>query len=331
MSLQPPQMSIPRLITMPHSKLQRLCAEAANRGGRLTRQARVAEALGVTRGRVSHSFGSRTNRVGVVIDAATVGRIAALFTADGVPCEIAWFYLDLEEFEKRVAAAPPTRPPGSRLLHGPGESPAADWELHEGTVLADLVELRLHPPRPGNEVPNSYLVDATLLFGIAVVDYLPEEGEAPRSIAIGLKNARLAIPSTSSYQPLRGTMLGEMGRKSEHFERVAGGIELTGPKGADGTLKGDPLGEQHLAIIAATQASDTPFAVNVAAPSGSFIVTDRDLPPAVRDRNEPDAGVVNRNAILNHFIYRLCAKDELNRAVLARAELKRRAEDCDLS
>ena len=52
---------------------------------------------------------------------------------------------------------------------------------HRGHRTAGLVEFRLHPPRTGNEVPNSYYVKSTLLFGATYADDVPEDGGEPRS------------------------------------------------------------------------------------------------------------------------------------------------------
>jgi hypothetical protein len=184
-------------------------------------------------------------------------------------------------------------------------------------VLADLVELRLHPPRPGNEAPDSFLVDATLLFGTAVCDYDPEDGEEPRSISIALRNARLAIGS-DGYRPLQNSMIGER-IQSDNFDRVAGGIEIKGPA-PSGTLEGNPIGNQHVAVIAGTNAGDDAFAVTVAAHRRSFVVADADRPYSVCNGDVPPD---NKNVILNYFIYRRCGRDEAGRALLAQATMKR--------
>jgi hypothetical protein len=305
-----------RKITRPYSKLTRLCAEAAARGGELTTFSAVAKAIGVTPGRVTQMFGYGLEAEGVVIKAETVGLIVAAFRGDGAPCEIDWFYLGHDDFATRVATAG-VRPSSS------SEPLAGDWELREATVLVDLVELRLHPPRPGNEFRDSYYVDATLLFGTANCDYFgtancdydPEAGLEPRTISISLRDARVAIGS-ESYQPLQGSMIGER-ISSENFRRVAGGIDITGPKGLGGTLDGDPIGDNYLAVIAPTNAGDVPFAVTVAAGRRSFVVADSDRPNC-------DSAAETKNAILNQFIYSRCNKDEAGRAVLAQATMKLR-------
>jgi hypothetical protein len=245
----------------------------------------------------------------------TVGLIVAAFRADGVPCEIDWLYLELDDFKTRLAA-----PPASKT-----DPASPDWELRETTVLPDLVELRLHPPQPGNEFKDSYYVDATLLFGSAICDYDPEDGQATRAISIALRDARLAIGS-ESYRPLRGSMIGER-VKSENFRRVAGGIEITGPAPA-GTLDGNAIGDQHLCVIGATNApggSDNAlFVVTVAAGRRSFVVAEVDASP---DRDTGNDLTGNKDAILNVFIYRRCGKDESGRAVLAEATIKRRIDE----
>ena len=151
---QPPSRSpgIERKVTRPFSKLNRLCREAGKRGGKLTTFKAVAEALDISAGRITQMFGHGQEDGGTVLHSKTVGRLTGAFNADGAPCEIEWLFLDYDDFVARLAAAPEPRP-------APSESAAADastaqWELREATVLPDLVELRLHPPRPGNEFPD---------------------------------------------------------------------------------------------------------------------------------------------------------------------------------
>jgi hypothetical protein len=301
-----------RRITRPYSKLNRLCSEAAKRGGRLTTYKAVAEALDLSPGRITQIFGYPNEADGIAVKAETIGRICAAFTRDSVVCAIEWFYLDYDDFADLVAAAPEARPALSGSDGPP--LPPAKWELREATVLPDLVELRLHQPRPGNEIPDSHYIDATLLFGTAFCDHDLEDGGELRTISIALTQARLAIGS-DSHRPLPGSMLGEE-NGSENFRRVAGGIDIVGPA-PEGTLDGDPIGGRSLATIAATHAGNEPFAVTVAAPRRSFVV---------RDAEVPEAPVETKSVILNEFIYKLCRKDESGRAVLARATMKRRAE-----
>jgi hypothetical protein len=301
-------------ITRPFSKMNRLCAEAAKRRGALTSHRAVAAAIGLSTSRMSQLFGYAQERSGVVVRPETVGLICAVFTNDGVPCEVDWLHLDYKEFTDRLGAA-------GTLTDKPTDDALGDWELRETTVLGDLVELRLHPPRAGNEVKDSYYVEATLLFGTAICEYDPEDGEEPRAISIALRNARLSVGS-GSYRPLQGSMIGER-IESDNFSRVAGGIEIIGPA-PSGTLHGNPIGDHHLAVVAATNADDGPFAVTVAAHRRSFVVTDVD---AASEECAGEAPADNKNVILNEFIYKRCRKDEAGRAVLAQATIKRRTEN----
>lgn len=309
------------VVTRPHSKLRRLCALAAARGGTLTKPEEVARAIELSAGRISQLFGYSQEIQSRAISIDTLTLIAAAFTQDGVPCEVDWFYLEFEEFAACAAAAQ-SRDSAARVIVTSDAAPG-EWQFTEATVLPDLVELRLHPPRAGNEIPDSYYVDATLLFGTADCDFMPDDGEPPRTVSIALSNARLAIGS-DSYRPLKGSMLGERGT-SENFKRIAGGVEITGPA-RNGTLEGDPIGEQYLAVVAGTNTASTPFAVTVAANRRSFVVTDSDAPPERRGANAPSDA---RDAILNVLIYKGLPKDAAGRPVLARATMQRAARDDD--
>jgi len=115
-------------------------------------------------------------------------------------------------------------------------------------------------------------------------------------------------------------MIGER-TESQHYRRVAGGVEITGPA-VDGTLEGNPVADQHLAVIAGTNAGESLFAVTIAANWGSFIVTDAEAGPGPDGSNTPSD---NKRAILNALIYKNVAKDGLGRPLLARATMKRLA------
>jgi hypothetical protein len=214
---------------------------------------------------------------------------------------------------KRDGLAKPERWPA-------GDVRSSDWVLAETTVMPDLVELRLHSPHSGNEVQDSYYVKATLFFGTAICDYDPDDGQEPRTISIALRDARLAIGS-ESYRPLQGTMVGER-LESNHFKRVAGGLHITGPAPC-GTLDGNPIGDQHLAVMAGTNTGEETFAVTVAANRRSFVVVDLQA----RSGDQTDGALLdNKNAILNVLIYKNLRKDESGRAVLASATMRHTKE-----
>ena len=294
-----------RKITRPYSKLTRLVQEAAKRAGKLTTFAAVAEALGMSPGRVTQMFGYGQDEHGTSVKPETVGRLAAIFTADGATCEIDWFYLDYDDFAARIASSE-MRSAATR------ESVPAEWERNEQNFLPSMVELRLYPPGPGGEV------NAKLLFGTALCDYEPEDSERPRTVAIALRDARLTIGS-ASCGAAEGTMLGEREetKNADYFKLVAGGVDIFGPR-QEGVLDGNPIGNHYLGVIEATKAGDEPFEVAVAAHRRSFVVADADA--------SPGAGGVpldNKDAILNVFIYRRCHRDEENRAVLSEAQIRR--------
>jgi hypothetical protein len=315
-----------RTITRPYSRLTLLCGASRKCAGSLTTFKAVAEVIKVSNGRVTQLFGFAEEAQGLAVKTSEtedqIANVARAFTADGITCDDHWFYLDYEEFAAHFAD-----PPGASAARST-KRPAANWELREGTVLADLVELRLHPPRPANESADSYYVDATLLFGTARVDYEPEDAnEDIRTVAIALREARLAVGS-DRYRPLHKTMLGEREgtRASPNYRHVAGGIDITGPA-PNGTLEGDPIGDEHLAVIAGTNVGDNEFPISIAALNGSFIVATAD---ARSNSGALEPASVNRNAILNAFIYsRTAARDDANRVVLARATMTLRPENDD--
>ena len=321
MSQKSQSLSDTRTITRPYSKLGRLCAMASARGGTLTLPAAVVRALGQTAGNLSQKFGSAHEHDGSNVQPDQLGAIVRVFENDGVRCEIAWFHLEFSLFEQHLAEANPSKS-GPRTTQAPATS-SADWQRRETTVLSDLVELRLPPPRPGNEIPDSHYVDVTLLFGTAYCDYDPEDGQAPRTVSLALRNARLAMGS-ESYRPIPGTMISER-IEAAHFKRVAGGIEIVGPA-PNGTLEGAPFGDEYLAVIAGTNSGDTVFPMTIAANRRSFVVMDPDAPSG---QGDPSAQPDSKNAILNALIYKHLKKNDANRAVLATATMLRLRRGAD--
>src|SRR5689334_5003530 len=94
-----------RTVTRPFSKLNRLCAEAKKRGGRLSTFAAVASAVGLTPGRVTQVFGFAQEEEGIVLKGDRIlGAVAGAFARDGVQCEVDWFYAEYSQFAARVAA-----------------------------------------------------------------------------------------------------------------------------------------------------------------------------------------------------------------------------------
>jgi len=165
----------------------------------------VAKAIALTPGRVTQLFGYGQETTGSTIRPETLGRIADAFVRDGVCCEVVWLHLHFDEFADRTAEANASAP--AQQESDLSDALAAGWVFTEATAPPDLVELRLHPPRAGNELPDSYYADATLLFGTAAHDYHPEDGEDPRTIAIALRQALLAIGSDgagANYRVGRG-------------------------------------------------------------------------------------------------------------------------------
>jgi hypothetical protein len=305
------EMLIGKVITHPQSKFKALKIQAAKVGGALTSNEAVARMIKVHPSYVTQLFGPTTEHTGLDVSASLVGHLVRLvdaFCKDRVHCEIDWFLLDKDAFARRVAAG--SAPDGG----------SADWERKEQNFLPSLVELRLYPPGPNGEV------NAKLLFGTAICDYEPDDGEWPRAIAIALRDARLTIGS-ANCGPVEGTMLGEREetRDGEHFTRVAGGVEITGPLDSD-ILNGNPIGNHYLGLLEHPEKSREPFVAAVAAHRRSFVVADAEAVP------HATTPLDNKDAILNVFIYRRCRnRDEENRAVLAQAEIRRISGGADRS
>ena len=142
-------------VTRPSSKLKRLCESAASVGGNLATFAAVARELKVQPSRITQLFGHGVEKDGKNIEASTLERLAAAFTKDGLRCETEWLLAEFDDFAGRLAKANPAASGPRRYSNT--DTPDGNWQFTEDTVLPDLVELRLHPPRPGNEMPELVL------------------------------------------------------------------------------------------------------------------------------------------------------------------------------
>jgi hypothetical protein len=186
------------------------------------------------------------------------------------------------------------------------------WVILEGHASA-IAEVRLHPPRVGNEL-NTFYVDATLFAGVAEYEF---EGQ---TVLIGIKSAVLLLESPS-YQPVQGSMVGQrsVGMEPSNFRRIPGGAEVIGPVDDRGRLVGDILGTEHVAIIEPVGDGSQPVTLSLVAGRRSFtaMVDGAEVPNSANQSP-------NKDAILNVLLHKVQEKDRLGRVVLAEARMQRR-------
>jgi hypothetical protein len=195
---------------------------------------------------------------------------------------------------------PPNEPSG----------PLAEWTISQGRGTEGIVELRLHPPPPGN-VADTFYVDATLRLDTG--EYDCEE----RTVSIGLRDAFLSIVSPG-YQTAKGSLIGERA-EHEHFKPAPGGAKISGPVDGHGCLSGDPLGEEHLAIIEPAGEGEETVTVAVHAGRRSFVVSTADTQD---ERTGSNVAPANKDAVLNALIYKGREKDAQGRVILALARMQ---------
>ncbi len=232
---------------------------------------------------------------------AILGKVCWAFDQAGVTVMPEWFTLSTEEFRRKVIdARSDTR--GNWVI-----SPAYNADT-------DLSELLLHEPTPTNK-SGTYYPNTTLEFGLTTAN-----GEN-HSVVIGLKEAELAVESTS-YQltPMEGDSNG-----NANWKRVSGGaVRFTGPT-EYGCLNGAPLGQEKLLKIeyVETQEREEVTAV-VRFPLLVFALVAAHL----SDNQSPiDAEEIGNNAgqqgLLSAFIQKKLQRDEKNRPILSRATMRR--------
>ena len=299
-------------VTNPHTRLKRLyravisTAHPVQTETAITDNITLADTIGKSVSWLSQNFAK--NLADKDIGEDLLLAISAAFNARGVPVQLSWFAEPLETFEARLAPAHHHTTPGNAR---------ADTDL----PLPDLVELRLHQPTAQNE-PNSYLVKATLLFGTAHIDIPPDaESPKPRTLALALREARLAIGAPGdTWQPAQGNLLGER-TESKNYRRVAGGVEITGETNQHGHLAGAPIGDEPFATIEPSDDTATPgadrFTILVSAPLRSIDITDPDAP---LDTHRLDNA--NKEAVLDIILSKSRPRTESNHRILARATMR---------
>jgi hypothetical protein len=191
--------------------------------------------------------------------------------------------------------------------------PLADWNILRPELTDGVAELRLHQPRPGN-VPNTFYIDVTLRLGEGEYEY---EG---RTVFIGLKNAFLYFESPC-YQITKGSMIGA---RAEHpnFDVDVGGTKIKGPRNSDGWLVGDPLGEEHVAVIEPAGGGEE--IVTLSLHAGRLALAFKVAPVGDEDKPTEIDLTTNKQAVLNTFISQVLGRDRQGRAILARTRMQRR-------
>jgi len=195
---------------------------------------------------------------------------------------------------------------------------AKKWEVAwtanlQGMVR--LVDLRAHPPIPGN--------DGTMRLSLTLV-ITPDHDVTYRdqAVIIGLTDALLCMDS-NGWQAARRSFVSERGHPN--FELSAAGARIVGPRdAATGMINGEPMGDDDLAVVEPIGAGDAPINVAVHAPRGSFRVLVR----AGKSIQGAPADRVSRtqNLVLNALLHeQLRDRDDRDRAVLARVTVQPRS------
>jgi hypothetical protein len=186
------------------------------------------------------------------------------------------------------------------------------WEptSNQGSSLAEVI---LHQPLPTNHSPDSYLLHATLRLAPA------EQCDGDRTVIVGLKAAFLSIAG-SGYQTAWNSMIGER-TPHPNVEPSVNGLIITGPTSSEGWLKGNPIGDDHLAIIEPGPPGNNSITISVCAGPRAFsfsYVSDPDKQP-IKAEEKP-----NRAAVLNLLFGEDMPCDSQGRIILARSTIRRK-------
>ena len=200
----------------------------------------------------------------------------------------------------------------------PEPDPADDWLLESRSRTTNLAAITLHQPRRANPAGRYYLDGSVAFAPITLED---REG---RTVVAGLRESVvLDIDCAGSgYQIAQASLIG--GRAPhDHIAPGVDGIAITGPA-ANGLLHGDPIGEDHIAIIEPGPAGIGPVAVTLSTLSRAF---DFKYSPAADTAPAPAGQTPNRDAILNILFGEAIGRDPAsNRILLARATMRRKPQ-----
>jgi hypothetical protein len=195
-----------------------------------------------------------------------------------------------------------------RIEEGDSSVPPTDWRVRRDGGVPGMVELRFHPPRPGNEpgVPTVYIY-ATLWIDVAEYEY------ESRSLIIGLKEAYLCIDSRS-WPLRRGSWIGER-CPLPGIEPKPSSVRLT-PTQDRQLLTGAPLQDEYLGVLENVgDERNGPVTITLSAASRSFHIADAG---AVKE-----SGFVseNKDAVLSALIRKGRKIDPQGRIILSESSL----------
>ncbi len=190
--------------------------------------------------------------------------------------------------------------------------PGDGWDILPRMAPTALAEAILHQPTAANRAETWHL-HATLRF-----DSAEQTDEEYRTVIIGVREAFAALTG-SGYQTAQNSLIGERA-PHDHITPGVGGITLAGPV-EGGTLRGNPIGDDPLAIIEPGPAGDDTVRITVSASPRAFTFAyapDPDSPPVCMDQKP------NRAAILGLLFAGEAPRDAQGRVVLASAGLRRK-------
>lgn len=194
----------------------------------------------------------------------------------------------------------------------PESGPAEDWELQGSQGMAGIVRCELHQPRKANG-QETYLLDATLRFGIATPMVEVDGQEHQLRLALPAGAARLGLASPA-YQAAKDSWIGQRSQHPHFSTDPVDGVDVSGPTRADNMLRGDPLGEDHLVTIEPSGMGKATVEIGVYAFAHEMEIT-------AKNAASPTP---NRKAVLDTVLRTTRPKDAEGRIQLAVSRMRRR-------
>ena len=193
-----------------------------------------------------------------------------------------------------------------------------DWAIGRPLNLqgaVELVTLRAHTPIPGN--------DGTMRLSLTLV-ITPDDNVTyrGRAVTIGLTDAWLCMDS-ESWQPTWRSLVSE--RDHPNFRLSAAGARIVGPRDtAIDMIDGEPLGDEHLAVVEPIGIGGGPINVAIRAPRDSFRVL---VGGSKGTQGSPPEHVSSTQKLVLSALFheQLHDRDDRDRAVLARVTVHPRS------
>jgi hypothetical protein len=184
-----------------------------------------------------------------------------------------------------------------------------DWVIEDPEHHTDIAEIELHQPTRTNS--GNYHLDTSVRF--AVAQYPVDNVD----LVVGLTEAFLSI-AAQGYAIAQKSLINER-TALPHFKPGVQGITVIGPRDK-GILSGNPVGDEHLAVIEPRGSAAQSVTVAVRAVRSNIAFAVIDDPTTA---SPPTIQTPNRDAVLAAVLNEAIPRDAQGRYILSSARMRR--------